>query len=134
MTDGKRYVFIAGGIGITPFRSIIKDLMDKKQKTDITLFYQARDESELMFTDIFTHAQKVIGLQTIYLLQEPSVLWKGETGFVTQSLLEKYVPQYSSCQYYLSGSLTMVEAYSTLLEGLAIPSDQIKMDLFTGYK
>ncbi len=127
------YVFIAGGIGITPFRSMIKDLVDREQKVPITLFYQAHDASELLFGDLFAEAKKTIGLKTVYLLQKPPKDWPFETGHITQELLEKYAPHYLSSLYYISGPQSMVTSYSALLESLFIPSEHIKTDLFTGY-
>ncbi|MBA3724516.1 MAG: FAD-dependent oxidoreductase [Candidatus Levybacteria bacterium] len=127
------YIFIAGGIGITPFRSMVKDLVDKKKKIAITLFYQAHDESELLFGDLFAEAKETIGLQTVYLLQKPPKDWPFPTGHVTQELLEKYVPHYLSSLYYVSGPQSMVTSYNAFLESLFIPSEHIKTDLFTGY-
>lgn len=133
IVNKKTYVFIAGGIGITPFRSMIKDLVDREQKVAITLFYQARDVSELLFGELFAEAKETIGLQTVYLLQNPPKNWPFETGHVTQKLLEKYVPEYLSSLYYISGPQSMIASYNGLLESLAISSEQVKTDLFTGY-
>ena len=62
----KKLVFIAGGIGITPFRSMVKYLMDRGEKRLIALLYSNRTVSEIAYRDVFDEGARMIGLKTIY--------------------------------------------------------------------
>ncbi|HUX21389.1 MAG TPA: oxidoreductase, partial [Spirochaetia bacterium] len=78
-------VFIAGGIGITPFRSMIKYLVDKGEERKITLVYSNYTADEIVFKDVIEEAQKKIGLKTVYTLTDFNKIpkeWCGRTGFV----------------------------------------------------
>lgn len=61
-----KLAFIAGGIGITPFRSIVKHLLDTNQSRDIVLLYGAKSEEDLVFRDIFEEAQERFGMKNVY--------------------------------------------------------------------
>lgn len=124
MTDEKIYIFIAGGIGITPFRSMIQDLVLRKEKRRITLLYQAKNENEFLFKDIFTKAQAIIGLDVRYVLSDRDPISKS----TIIALL-----RYQSSMYFLSGPQSFVESKRDMLMEMGIPIEQIKTDLFTGY-
>lgn len=123
MIDERKYVFIAGGIGITPFRSMIMDLMEKNERRDIVLLYKAGTDDELLFRNIFSRAEQ-IGLQTVYFSSQQ----------ITAESIKKHAPIWQSRIYYISGPHGFVEEKRQMLETLGIPQDQIKTDLFTGYE
>lgn len=131
---GKQYVFIAGGIGITPFRSIIKYLLDTNTSLPVALFYAARSPEEFVFEDIFTQAKSKIGLKIAYIISEhhPND-WEGETGRITYDMIGKYVANPAQSFYYLSGPQPMVEAYKSMLKENGISASDIKTDYFPGY-
>lgn len=131
----EKLVFIAGGIGVTPFRSMIKDLIDTNTKKDIVLFYTNLDASDFVYKDIFTKAQN-LGLKTIYVLSDPAKApkdWTGKTGYITEDMVKTEVPDYKNRQYYLSGPIAMVNSYKKLLEKLGIPMTRITTDYFPGF-
>ena len=64
-----KLVFMAGGIGVTPFRSMIKYCIDKHEERPIVLFYANKVVSEFAYTDIFEDAKKV-GIKTVYALTD----------------------------------------------------------------
>jgi len=121
----KAYVFIAGGIGITPFRSIMADLIAKEQQKKITLFYFVSDAKDILFPDILDKAAK-IGIQVLYFLTP-------KDGHLTAALLQKNVPDWQEREYYISGPQAMVEEYRDILMQEGISEEKIKVDLFTGY-
>lgn len=118
----RKLVFIAGGIGITPFRSIIKYLIDKNEKRDIVLFYANKSEDEIVYKDVFDTAEKKFGLKTIYL-----------TEHLSTDRIKQEVPDYNLRTFYLSGPHGMVDAYKKILKEMKIPSNQIITDYFPGY-
>lgn len=132
---GKTIVGIAGGIGVTPFRSIIKDLIDTNQKTNMVLFYAASDPAEFVYQDIFKQGENV-GVKTVYILSGAKSLpldWNGKTGYITEEMIRAEVPDYESGLYYLSGPNVMVDAYKKLLSSLKISQQNIHTDYFPGY-
>ncbi len=132
----KKLVMIAGGIGITPFRSMIKYLVDKKEQREIVLFYSATKVEDFVYRELFDRAAKVINLKTVYLLADGQPIpsdWKGKIGYITDEMIRQEVPDYQSREFYLSGPNAMVKNYQKLLRKLNINWNQIKTDFFPGF-
>ena len=132
----KKLVFIAGGIGITPFRSIIKYLIDTGEKRDVILFYANKIESEIAYKDVFDKGEKQFGLKTIYMLTEEEKIpknWKGIVGRLDAKVIEREVPDWRDRTFYLSGPHGMVDAYKKVLKEMDVTSNKIITDYFPGY-
>lgn len=132
----KKLVFLAGGIGVTPFRSMIKYLVDMDQKRDIVQFFSNKTADEIVYKDIFDQAEKKLGIKTVYTLTGKEQFpkdWKGEKGRVDSAMIQKYVPDYKDRMYYISGPHTMVSGYQDLLHSMEIPSSHIIVDYFPGF-
>ena len=131
----KKLVFIAGGIGITPFRSMIKYLVDKQESRDIVLFYANKSASEIVYQDVFSAAIPY-GVKTIYTLSDTQNIptgWTGYTGRIDSTMITKEVPDFYDRSFYLSGPHTMVTAYIEILKDLGVSSSKIKTDFFPGF-
>lgn len=135
-SDPKRkIVWIAGGIGVTPFRSMAKYLLAKNERRDIVLLYAARTEQDLVFRDIFEEAAKV-GLRNVYVLSEADKIpsgWTGRTGRLDADMIKAEVPDASERIFYISGPEPMVEGISKTLLDMGIPDRHIRRDYFPGY-
>lgn len=132
----KKLVFIAGGIGITPFRSMIQDLLDRKEKRDIILCYAASGTDELVYQDVFERAEREIGLKLHCILsQEKNVPknWKGRTGRITTEMIHKQIPDYRERLFYISGPNAMTEAYKKMLLETGVKKTNIVTDYFPGF-
>lgn len=132
----QKIVFVAGGIGITPFRSMVKHLIDTKQRRDIVLFYSNKTAGEIAYADVFTAAHTQFGLKTIYALTDREHLpagWKGAVGRIDAAMIAREVPDYKERIFYLSGPYTLVKAFETTLRAMGIPEHQIKTDFFPGF-
>lgn len=132
----KKLVFIAGGIGITPFRSMIKYLTDKNEKRDIVLFYANKTEDEIAYRDIFEAAQNTIGLKPVYILSDKTKIpakWSGKIGRIDETMIREIVPDYKERIFYISGPNAMVDAYKQLLRNIGIPHGNIITDYFPGF-
>ncbi len=127
-----KYIFIAGGIGITPFRSMIKNLVDKKEKSDIVLFYSSADPKDFVYKSIFDEALK-IDVKTVYIASHPDSDWKGKSGRIDANLIKQEVPDFKERIYYLSGPNSMIQSYKDLLESIGISKTRIVTDYFPGY-
>lgn len=126
-------VFVAGGIGITPYRSSVKYMIDKNISRPITLFYIAKNPSEFVYKELFKSAER-LGVKTVYLVSEPTKEWEGETGHLTLEMIRKYVPEYESSVFYISGPQPMVMAYEELLQKIGNGKIKYKADFFPGYE
>ncbi len=132
----QKYVFIAGGIGITPYRSILKYLIDTAQKKDIVLIYSNKNQSEIVYKDIFDQAQKQLDIKTIYTLTDLNNIpknWTGQKGRIDFKMIEAQIPDYQERIFYLSGPHAMVEAFAQTLKSMGIKNNKIKKDFFPGY-
>lgn len=132
----QKLVFIAGGIGITPFRSMIKYLIDTKQPRPITLFYSNRTSSEIVYADVFNQAYTELGIRTIYTLTDLASIpadWGGSRGRIDAAMIAREAPDYMERTFYLSGPHTMVESYRETLQRMGVPPSHIKTDFFPGF-
>ena len=129
----RKFAFIAGGVGIAPFLSITKYLLDKNEKRDMVLFFANKTDSETAFKNELKAAEK-IGLRTVYLLNEPPQGWNGYTGFLTPEIIQKEMSDWKERFYYLSGPEPMVMNYESMLAKMGVPRKQVKRDYFPGYQ
>jgi len=122
-------VFVAGGIGVTPFHSIIKWLHDTKQSRDISLLYAARVEAELVFLELF----ESYGMKKEILLSDPDKPWSGLRGQLNgQRIIELTKPPENSL-VFVSGPEKMVESLQEQLTGVGINKSRQVGDFFPGY-
>jgi ferredoxin-NADP reductase len=129
----EKSAFIAGGIGITPFRSMIKYLIDKNDKRDIVALYSNKTADEIVYKDIFDQAQQLLGIKTIYTLTGQIENWSGEVGRISPDMIKKHIPDYDGRTFYVSGTHQMVTGMKKLLLSMGIPKKQIKSDFFPGF-
>lgn len=132
----QKLVFIAGGIGITPFRSMIKYLLDKNEKRDIILLYGASNYSEIAYKEIFEAARQQFGSKTIYILSnksEHSSDRNARYGYINLETIKELVPDFNDRMFYVSGSQPMVASIQSSLAELEIAKRHIKLDYFSGY-
>lgn len=128
-------VFIAGGVGITPFRSMSKYITDKNLKCDIILIYSNRTYDEILFQDVFKKAEKN-GVKTVYCLTNEKSFpkdWQGIRGHITSETIEKEVPNFKKRTFYISGPQLMVQGFEKTLREMGVSRNQIKTDFFPGY-
>src|SRR5258706_2400617 len=131
----QKCVFLAGGIGITPFRSMIKYLLDTRQHRLITLVYAAKTVDDIVYKDIFDRAEKELGINVIYTLTDTTnvpVSWRGAVGRISPDSLMKQISRSRNSLFYLSGSRDMVDTFKLSLRKLEIPNSQIITDYFAG--
>lgn len=131
----KKLVFIAGGIGITPFRSMIKFLSDRGEKRDIILLYTGKELSEMAYFDIFSEAEHRIGIKVFYTLTNETKIpqsWNGMKGRFTDDIISKIIPDYAERTFFVSGSNRMVKGFENTLRTMKIGRSQLVTDFFPG--
>lgn len=127
----KHHVWIAGGIGITPFMSMMRDALAKKQQLPATLLYCNKTQQDIAFLDELSASS--VGVRVVHVLAEKgSENFPHEVGFITREMLEKHVPEWKDATFYLSGPPGLVAAYEKLLSGMNIPSSRVITDYFPG--
>lgn len=129
---GQKLVFIAGGIGITPFRSMVKYIVDTSQKCDIVLVYAVANPIELAYEHIFKEAETAgVHYMPVLTIEVPNPHWSGLQGMITKDFLQTHIPDLAERTVYLSGSHAMVDA----LKGQAkqAGAKQTVVDYFPGY-
>ncbi len=116
-------VFVAGGIGITPFRSILKQRVHEKLSLNVTLIYGGRT-LDVPFKDELQEWMKIdTRLQVHYVVGEP----------LTAALLAEVVPGFNESLVYLSGPRPLMVALVGDLERHGLPDVQLKQDFFPSY-
>lgn len=127
-------VFIAGGIGITPFYSMIKHATQNQSPQQLTLFYGNQSPADTAYLDELTALQKQNShLTLVPTFAVPDANWQGETGYITHTLIKKYVTDIHLPVYYVCGSPVMVAALKETLLEMGINEDKIKIEDFPGY-
>lgn len=130
--DGRPLVCIAGGIGITPFRSMVTYMLDTQEKREVTLFFCNKTQEDIVWQELWSRAQEQLGMQTVHVLDRPDSAWPGERGRIDQAMLERYVADLHVPVYYISGPPGMVHAYTNLLKACGVLRRNIVTDFFPG--
>lgn len=131
----KPAVMIAGGIGITPFRSMIEWATHEKFPHRITLLYSNRTPAATAFLDDLRgwarQNKNVTLVPTVTDSDDPS--WPYERGKIDQAFIKKHVPDLGQAMFYLAGPDAMVMAMRTMLMAMGVSKDSVKMEAFSGY-
>lgn len=129
-------VFLSGGIGITPVRSIVLQATHDKTAHKIFLFYANKTPKDAAYLDELIEAEKAnanFKLVASMTHVDDSTDWKGETGFFTKEMLQKYIGDLSQPIYYISGPPSMVTSIRKTLNEAGIDDDNIRTEEFSGY-
>ena len=143
----KHAVFLSGGIGVTPFRSMIKYATDKQLSIKIVMFDSNRNQENTLFKKEFDEYVKINrNLKIVYTIteeeeqgsQDASIMqqWRGERGRIDKAMLTKYLTddEIKNSIFYTCGPPGMIKAMQHLIQNeLNIPEDRIKVEEFTGY-
>ena len=133
----KPAVFLAGGIGITPFRSIIRQAEHDQSSHHLHLFYSNRRPEDAAFLAPLSEATKQNPnfhlIATMTEMENSHRQWKGETGSINQDMLTKHLPSLEGLIYYLAGPPAMVAAMKRMLINAGVDEDDIRTDEFSGY-
>lgn len=132
----KKLAFVAGGIGITPFCSMIKFLSSSNERRDIVMFYANNHIGDIAYADVFNVAATKIGLRTVYVLSDVAAApttWRGHLGLIDAKMIVREIPDFKDRLFYLSGPHAMVVAFEKTLRQMGLKSSQIKTDYFPGF-
>lgn len=122
-------VFVAGGIGITPFHSMIKWLTDTHEKRTIHLIYGARTLDEVAFRSLL---ESYVGKFEI-VLTDPAAGWDGPSGRLSADKILELVGKPDEQMLFLSGPEPMVKDFRQDLVAKGVDEQKVVMDDFPGY-
>ena len=120
----KMFVFIAGGIGITPFRAILLDMARERKPLNVQLLYANQDND-------FAYRKELEALKKRH--PEFRIDYIASPNRIDEKTLPQLVPDMDSPTFYVSGPEPMVKALDKILRKLGVPKKQVKNDFFPGY-
>jgi ferredoxin-NADP reductase len=128
------YVFVAGGIGITVFRSMLRYIAEEGLPHRVTLVYSNRDRESAAFLDELQKLAEAHPTLKLVLTMTDDPGWDGETRRIDAEMLRDHLgDELGSFTYLVAGPPSMVEAVVDALRGAGVPEDQVRPERFSGY-
>jgi ferredoxin-NADP reductase len=134
-----RIAFLAGGIGITPVRSMLRYLADTKgtgraEGQELVLFYGSVTEERIIYREELDQiARAVPGLRVMHVISQPTDGWQGRRGLIDAEVLRSELADPTAWTYYIVGPPPMIAAMERVMAELRLPQPQIVTESFAGY-
>ncbi|MDB9529286.1 ferric reductase-like transmembrane domain-containing protein [Oscillatoria sp. CS-180] len=129
--DAAGFVLIAGGIGITPMMSMLVTAAERNDDRPFLLIYASEGWEDVTFREELDALVDTLDLTIIHVLRQPPEDWTGETGYVDQDLLERYIPIHrGSRHYFICAAPVMMDQVETALHDLQVPATSVHMEHF----
>lgn len=129
-------VFLAGGLGITLFRSMCRYAVDAKTSHSITLFYSSRTPEETPFLEelmrIPGQNEGISVVITMTRAPEDPASWTGLRGRLDAETIREHCPVREKALFYVAGPPVMADAMKQALLAINVPAEQIKVEVFAG--
>ena len=126
----KTSVFLAGGSGITPFKSMVSEILDAGLDREVYLLYGVRNVEVALYNDLFENYAKKHNNFHYYLVVSNDENYKGEKGFINEQLIRKLIPDVNAVTYYICGPKVMNEFCENELLNMNIPIKKIRREMF----
>ncbi len=128
------YVFIAGGVGVTPIMSFLRTMADRKDPRPVKLIYADKVWEEVAYREEIEELRGRLDLEVLYVLEEEPEDddgWQGESGYVDAELLQKHMPneEYARFFFICGPEVMMNSVHEALLEH-GIPEAHIQLERF----
>lgn len=129
--DSAGFVLVAGGIGITPMISMLATAAAAKDERPYLLIYASRSWDQITFREELEQLKDQIDLEVVHVLRDPPSEWMGESGYVDQKLLKKYIPTRRGIRhYFICAAPRMMDQVERSLHQLEVPITNIHMEHF----
>ncbi len=128
----KKIAMIAGGIGVTPFRSQVQYLLDTKTATDTVLFYCSNTKADLAYRELWTAAEAALPFRLVPVLAKEPASSDYETGYLSAEIIKRQAPDFLDRTWYVSGPPPMVRATVQTLRTVGVSRKSIVTDFFPG--
>ena len=133
----EQIVLLGGGIGITPFRSIVKYATDTKSQTKITLLYANGSPDDIVYRQEWKEYEaenpKFTAIHTITKPSESTSEWKGHRGRIDAEMIRRYIERPDKALYLVCGPPSLVTDLTGVLTEMGISPTQIRTENFRGY-
>ncbi len=129
----RNYVYIAGGVGITPAISALRTFRDRQEKRPILLIYANRDWDSVIFREEIEELEKSLNLRVVHVLEKPPNNWKGYQGFITAEILDKELPEKrepNNTEIFICGPGPMMDAVEKALDQIQFPLGDFHSERF----
>ena len=132
--DANEIVFLGGGIGITPFRDMIKYACDKKLQAKMTLIYSNKTPADIVYRDewpVFEKENK--NLKVVNTITDNTEGWRGRNERINENMIREFCSDVNNTVFYICGPPGMVNGMQELLKTMDIPQQDVKIERFIGY-
>jgi predicted ferric reductase len=125
----ERLLFIAGGVGITPFLSMLRYLRDTGDERPVTLIYANKTEDDIIFREELEALP--VHMKVVHVLSQPDENWNGPRGFVTAEVIKEHAgEELETADIYLCGPPPMMEMLLVVMEGFGVDDERIHFERF----
>ncbi len=131
--EAGQFVFIAGGIGITPFMSALRTLADRHEMRPLLLLYANKTWDGVTFREEIEELKKRLNLRVVHVLELPPDGFKGESGYLNKEILEKYIPDMHkkhTTRIFICGPVKMMDSIERTLSALHINGHDLISERF----
>jgi ferredoxin-NADP reductase len=127
------YVFVAGGIGITVFRSMLRYIADRSLPYRVTLVYSNRDRESAAFLDELEELEATLPDFRLVLTMTADAQWTGERRHVNADVLRDHLGELGGYRFLVAGPPAMTESVVESLHGAGVAEEHVLADKFSGY-
>jgi predicted ferric reductase len=128
--DAQNLVFIAGGIGVTPFISMLRYIYDNKLDRNVILMWANKTENDIAFKDELKKIESDMpSLKVLHIMSKQDD-WSGEKGFVDAEKIKKYITNFQESQFYICGPPIMMTSVEKVLRSMGAPKKRIHYERF----
>jgi ferredoxin-NADP reductase len=129
----QQYVFVAGGIGITVFRCMLRYIADKGLPYKVTLVYSNRDRESTAFLDELQELESAVPGLRLVLTMTDDPEWEGETRRIDETMLRDHLGELEPFTYLVAGPPGMVEGVAATLQAAGVAEERLVPARFSGY-
>jgi len=128
---GQKLAFLAGGIGITPFRSMLQFMLDEGDARDAVVLYAVERRDDVAYRPLLEEAKRILGIPVHYAVARDARA--GEyAGYIDADFIRRAIPDFAERLFYVSGPPMMVNAVRRTLRDLGVHRRRIRVDFFPG--
>jgi len=131
--DAKEIVMLGGGIGVTPFRDMIKYATDKRLQAKITLIYSNKTQDDIVYKDEWPVFEKENPNLKVVNTITDDANWRGRKGRIDEAMIREFCSDLNNALFYVCGPPGMVNAMLELLIRMGVAGTNIKVERFVGY-
>lgn len=126
----EKLAFVAGGIGITPFLSMLRYMKETGERRSVTLIWGNKSEADIAFREEVEALQASLPDLRIHHVLSAQEDWDGETGFIDQEKIARLVPDYAERSFFICGPPVMREKVVPMLRELGLGRSRIFFEIF----